>query len=116
MRRFVTMLLALVFSWAFLRAPFQHVHYHDSGFARIGGLWHIHLQARPAQGVSLEEPSPYHDSRLDWFNHAQGRIDGFYANPVQVQVRSTLSSIAVAWVVPTLTPRAHDPPLASPLV
>src|SRR5215467_10121617 len=113
MRRFVTMLLALVFSWAFLRAPFQHVHYHDSGFARIGGLWHIHLQATPAQGVSLEEPSPYHDSRLDWFNQTQGRTGGFYANPVQL--RSAPSSTAVELVVATLTPRAHDPPLAPTL-
>src|SRR5215831_17665488 len=108
MRKFLTMSLALVFFWAFLRAPFQHVHHHHSAIAHIGGLWHTHFHVTSAQRVSLEEPSPHHDSRLDWFNQDGSGVSAFCPNPVRAPETSTIS--AVACVVRTLTPRAHDPP------
>src|SRR5262245_42823756 len=113
MRNLATICLYFVFSWAFLRAPFQHVHDHDSAVAQTGGLWHAHFHVTPAQ-VSLEEPNPHHDSSLDWFNQANGSIIPFCPN--SIRLRSIVPSTAIAWIVPTLTPRAHDPPLASRLV
>ena len=114
MRRLLLVLLSFVFSWAFLRAPLLHVHNHDSSFARAGGLWHTHFQAAPSHGVRLEEPSPSHDGRLDWFNQARGRVSAFHPIPVQASIPAPTATFA--WVVLTLTPRGHDPPLSSPRV
>src|SRR6266571_3399474 len=105
MCRFVPIFLSFVFSWSFLRAPLQHVHDHDSPFAHAGGLWHTHFPSASSQGVSFEEPSPSHDGRLDWFNQARNRVSAFHPNPIQAPIPAPAAT--VAWVVPTLTPRAH---------
>src|SRR6266498_238851 len=114
MRRCVLVFLSFAFSWAFLRAPLEHIHEHDSASAHTGGLWHTHFRGAPLQGVSLEEPSPSHDGRLDWFNQATGPISAPYPNPAQAPIPAPTAT--VGRVVPTLTPHAHDPPLTSPRV
>src|SRR5438094_7224826 len=114
MRRCILIFLAFVFSWAFLRAPLEHIHEHDSASAHTGGLWHTHFRVAPLQGVRLEEASPSHDGRMDWFNQARSRVSAFHPNPVQAPIPAPNATVAL--VVPAVTPRAHDPPSTSPRV
>jgi hypothetical protein len=113
-RPLTAILLNLALFLAFVQAPFDHTHQHQSTQRHPGPLLHLHFKSfhAPGRGTVLQAPDPDDDAQFqNWFavtHHDQG------TGPAVLTEHLSLSAAeCIGWVAGPLPEMGPDPPRLS---
>ena len=112
MRPFITVAVNLALCFAFVQAPFLHVHQHEATQRHPGAFLHLHLEsARPTGGPEFRNLDPDDDAQFqDWFAATTSSDAGLTA-VILGESFCIYAPEFSGWLAEAPLPNGYDPPL-----